>query len=166
MADDAERTNDVAQAMLEGSIRTARALVPSSVAGESQECGDRAANIGSVSPEDKKRTAKAVAGRRTVTLFRKDRGTILWWRYSARNAPVGILVSGLGRSNQMLDVVLKNRNCKRDERRFALWLLERQDDEPAAFLVKYEPGLHRTSAAGSDDRRCMVVPLWSSKERL
>ncbi len=154
MADVAERTNGVAQAVFEGSIRTARALIPSSVAGESRYSGDRAANTGSVGPENKKRTTKAVAGRRTVTLFRKDRSTILWRRYSARNAPIGILVSGLGRSNQMLDVVLKNRNCKRDERRFALWLLERQDDEPASFLVKYESSLHSTSAAGSDDRRC------------
>jgi len=80
VADVAERTNDVAQTVLEGSIRTARALIPSSVASDSRECGDRAANTGSVGPEDKKRTAKAVAGRRTVTLFRKDRGTILWRR--------------------------------------------------------------------------------------
>ena len=62
----------------------------------------------------------------------------------------------------MLDVVLKNRNCKREERRFALRLLERQDDEPAASLSSTSPASIAPVPLGVMIVAAMVVPLWSS----
>ena len=107
MADIAERTNDVGEVVLEDNIHAARALIPISVAGQSRECGERAAKTGCGGPDDGERTAEAIPSHDTVTQFRNNRGMIPPRISSTRNAPVGILVSGIRCSNQMLHVVLE-----------------------------------------------------------
>ena len=62
----------------------------------------------------------------------------------------------------MLDIILEDRNRERHQRRLALGLLERQHDEAAAFLVKYEAGLHCAGAAWGNDSRghlCLSLPV-------